>query len=90
VISSGPTGMAHPPPAASRPPKVVMAVVGLTVAARMARDRRTHERMILLAIAVAAAASLARTGQVRSVARLIAWDRQRALAEQRRVKAARS
>lgn len=90
VISSGPTGSAHQSPAVNRPPKVVMAVIGLTAAARMARDRRTHERVILLAIVLAAAVDVAREGKVRSVTRLIAWDRQRTLAQKRQVKAPRS
>jgi hypothetical protein len=90
VISSGPTGSAHQSPAVNRPPKVVIAVIGLTAAARMARDRRTHERVILLAIVLAAAVDVAREGKVRSVTRLIAWDRQRTLAQQRQVKAPRS
>jgi hypothetical protein len=67
-----------------------MAVIGLTAAARMARDRRTHERVILLAIVLAAAVDVAREGKVRSVTRLIAWDRQRTLAQKRQVKAPRS
>jgi hypothetical protein len=71
-------------PAVSRRPKVVMAVVGLAAAARMAGDRRTHERVILIAIVLAAAVGLARAGQTQSRARLTAWDRRRTLAEQRR------
>jgi hypothetical protein len=90
VISSDPAGSAHQSLAVNRPPKVVMAVIGLTAAARMARDRRTQERVILLTIVLAAAVGVAREGKVRSVTRLIAWDRQQALAQQRQVKAPRS
>jgi hypothetical protein len=89
VISPGPTAATPQSPAASRRPKVVMAVVGLTAAARLAGDRRTHERVILLAIALAAAVGLARAGEVRSIARLIDWDRRQAVAEQRRAKTPR-
>jgi hypothetical protein len=64
-------------------------VVGLAAVARLAGDRRTHERVILLAIALAAAVSLARAGEVRSIARLIDWDRRQALDEQHRAKTPR-
>jgi hypothetical protein len=39
---------------------------------------------------VAAAAGLAHAGGGRSIARLIAWDKQKTLAEQRRAKTSRS
>lgn len=84
VISSGPTDLAPKPPGASRRQKTVLAVIGVTAAARIVRDRRTFERVILLAIVMAAAAGLARAGQVRSIARLVAWDKRQTLAEQRR------
>ena len=90
VISSGPTGLAHKSPEVSRHGKVVAAAIGVTAAARIARDRRTYERLILLAIVLAAAVGMARAGQVRSIARLAAWDKQRTLAERRKVKAPRS
>lgn len=90
MIASGPTKSAHQSSAVSQRSKVVVAAVGLATAARMARDRGTHERVIVLAIAVAAAIGLARAGQVRSITRLIEWDRRRILAEQRRAKALRS
>jgi hypothetical protein len=84
------TGLAHKSPAASRRQNTVLAVIGVTVAARIVRDRRTYERVILLAIVLAAAGGIARAGQVRSMARLIAWDRRQTLAEQRRAEASRS
>jgi hypothetical protein len=56
----------------------------------MARDRRTHEQVILVALVVAAAIGLGRAGEVGLTARLIAWDKKRSQAEQRRVKARRS
>lgn len=73
MISSGPTGLAPKPPGASRRKKTVLAVIGVTATARVVRDRRTYERVILLAIVMAAAAGMARAGQVRSIARMIAW-----------------
>jgi hypothetical protein len=90
VISSGPAGPARNPPGTDRLQKAVVAAVGLAAVARIARDRRTHERIILVAIVLAAAADAARTGEARSKERLIAWDKRQALAVQRRVKAALS
>ena len=90
VISSGPAGPAHKPPGADRIPKAVAAAIGLAAAARIARDHRTYERVILVAIVLAAAGGAARTGQTRSIQRLIAWDKRQALAAQRRVKKALS
>lgn len=67
-----------------------MAAVGMAAVARIARDRRTRERIILVTIVLAAAGGAARAGQTRSIERLIAWDKRQALAAQRRVKAALS
>jgi hypothetical protein len=89
VISSGPTGLAPKPLGASRRQKTVLAVIGVTAAARIVGDRQTYERIILLAIVLAAAAGMARAGQVRSMARVIAWDKRQTLAEQRRAGAHR-
>jgi hypothetical protein len=70
-------------PSASRQPKMVMAMIGGAAAARIARDRRTYERMIIFALVLAAAAGLARDSQARSVARLAAWDNRRTLRDHR-------
>ena len=69
---------------------MALAAIGAAAAARIVRDRRTYERVILLAIVLAAAAGMARASQLRSVARLIAWDKRQRLAEQRRAEASRS
>jgi hypothetical protein len=90
VISPGRTELAHQSPTASRQQKVAVAVIGLAMAARIARDRRTYERVIIFALVLAAAVSLARDNQARSLARLAAWDKRRTLAGQRHVKAPRS
>ena len=90
AMSSGPAGSAHKSASLSRREKVVLAVIGVTAVTRMARDRRTYERVILVALALTAAAGIARAGQVRAIARLIAWDEQQTLAEQRRAEASRS
>lgn len=88
VMSSGPAGPAHKPPGADPVQKAVLAAVGLAAAARVVRDRRTYERIILVALVLAAAAGAARVGESKSIQRLIAWDKRQALAAQRRVKAA--
>jgi len=86
VMSTGPSGSAHKPPDLSRQQKAALAVIGVTAAARIVRDRRTYERVVLVALVLAAVAGLARAGQAHSIARLIAWDKQRTLAELRRAK----
>jgi hypothetical protein len=54
---------------------VVVVVIGLAVAARLARDNRTYEAAFIAVIAVAAVAGLGRASRARSVARLAAWDK---------------
>jgi hypothetical protein len=73
VISLAPAGLAQHPPSASRQPKLVIAMIGAAAAARIARDRRTYERLIVIALVLAAAAALARENQARSQERLAAW-----------------
>ena len=68
---------------------MALAVVGVSVAARIARNRRTYERAVVVAVVLAAAAGAARAGQVRSIERLIAWDK-RKRAQLRRAVASRS
>jgi hypothetical protein len=70
--------------------KAILATIGVRAAARIAWDRRTHERVILVVLVVAAAAGLAQASGARSIARLIAWDKQKTLAQQRRAKTSRS
>ncbi len=90
VTSSGPAGPARKPPGSDGVQKAVLAAVGLAAAARIARDRRTYERIILVALVLAAAGGAARIGESRTIQRLIAWDKRQALAAERRVKAALS
>jgi hypothetical protein len=71
-------------PGVSRRQKVILAVIGVTAAARIARDGRIHERVVVLAIVLAAVAGIARSSEAHSVERLTAWDKQRTLNEQRR------
>jgi hypothetical protein len=52
-------------------------VVGLAVVARLARDPRSYQPAIVVAIALAAAAGLGRASRERSFARLAAWDNRR-------------
>ncbi len=90
AMSADPAGSAHKSRSLSRREKVVLAVIGVTAVTRMARDRRTYERVILVALALTAAAGITRAGQARAMARLIAWDKQQTLAQQRRAEASRS
>jgi hypothetical protein len=69
-----------PNPAGSWPGgrhRVVVIVIGLAVVARLARDTRSYEPVVVAVIALGAAAALGRAGRERSVARLAAWDKQR-------------
>jgi len=90
VTSPDPTGSARKSQKASGRQKAILAAIVVRAAARIAWDRRTHERVILVALVVAAAAGLAHAGGARSIGRLIAWDKQKTLTEQRRAKTSRS
>ena len=59
--------------------RAAMAVIGLALAARLARDSRIYEHVIMVVIGVAAVAGLGRASQTRSFARLAAWDKRRNL-----------
>jgi hypothetical protein len=65
---------------------VSMAMIGLAVAARVLRDKRTHETAILVVIAVAAARGLGKASRAKSFARLAAWDKRRSANELRKLK----
>jgi hypothetical protein len=52
---------------------MVMALIGGATVARIVRDRRTYERLIIIAIVLAALAGLARESQARSQDRMAAW-----------------
>ena len=77
VTTRGPNAQARPPGPASR--QNVMKLVGLATVARLPWDRRFQVQVITLAIALAAAARIAREGQTTSFARISAWDKQRNL-----------
>jgi hypothetical protein len=68
-------GPARRPRGTSSDHHLAMMVIGLAVAARMARDPRSYETAIMVVIAVAAVAGLGRASQARSFARLAAWDK---------------
>jgi len=55
----------------------IMAVIGLALAARLARDSRNYQHVIMVVIGVVAVAGLGRASGARSVARLAAWDKRR-------------
>jgi hypothetical protein len=80
-------GPARRPRGGSSDHHLAMMVIGLAVAARMARDPRSHETAIMVVIAVAAVAGLGRASQARSFARLAAWDKRRNASELRTLKA---
>ncbi len=63
--------------------QVIMVVIGLAAAARLARGSHTYEHAIMVAIGLAAIAGLGRAGRARSFARLATWDKRRTLSERR-------
>lgn len=70
-------------PEANSQPHVVMAVIGLALVARVARDNRSYEHATMIAIGLAAAAGLGRASRARWFAHLAAWDKRRRVSEQR-------
>jgi hypothetical protein len=67
-----------------------MAVIGLALAVRLARDSRIYQHVIMIVIGLAAVAGLGRASQARSFARLAAWDKWRHLSGQRLPKTRRA
>jgi len=67
-----------------------MAVIGLALAARLARDSRSYEHGIMIVIGLAAVAGMGRASRARSFARLAAWDKRRNLSGQRLPKTRRA
>jgi hypothetical protein len=57
-----------------RSTKMALVVIGLGVASRVARNPRTHEALIVIAIVAAVAVAGAKEGGNKSMARLKAWD----------------
>ena len=60
-----------------------MTVIGLAMAAHLARDSRTYQHAIMAVIGVTALAGAGRASQTRSFARLAAWDKRQNLRGQR-------
>lgn len=81
---------ARQPQGASSGHHMSMVVIGLAVAARVLRDKRTHETAILVVIAVAAARGLGKASRAKSFARLAAWDKRRSANELRKLKPGKS
>jgi hypothetical protein len=67
-----------------------MAVIGLALAAHLARASRIDQHVIMIVIGLAAVAGLGRASQARSFARLAAWDKRRHLSGQRLPKTRRA
>ena len=63
--------------AASSGHHVAIGMIGLALAARLARDTRTYEPVIIAVIVFVAVAGLGRASRARSFARLAAWDKRR-------------
>ncbi|MGH3152111.1 MAG: hypothetical protein ACRDOB_15490 [Streptosporangiaceae bacterium] len=63
------------PLAANGDQRMAWLVVGLAASARLARDPRFQQGVIMLAIVLAAWTGVARNGKATSLARLVAWDR---------------
>jgi hypothetical protein len=79
---------ARKPGQSNRPHKTALVMVGLGVASRIARDARTQEAVILVAIMVAVAVAGVRASEAKSVARLAAWDKKQAAKAMHKVKSA--
>ena len=77
VTPRPPAGPASLPGRASTRQRMVVVIVGVGVAARLARDPRTHAAVIVAVIAVAALAGMGRASRAQSFARLAAWDKRR-------------
>ncbi len=77
VTPRSPAGPARRSSGANSQHRVIMAVIGLALAARLARDGRSYEHVIMVVIGVAAVAGLGRHSGARSFARLAAWDKRR-------------
>ena len=67
-----------------------LAMIGLAMAARLARHTRTHELAIVAVIALAAVAGLGRASRASSFARVAAWDKRRSANQLRGRKAGRA
>jgi len=64
-------------PGATSGHQAAIVMIGLAMAARLARDPRTYAPAIVVVIAVAAVAGLGRASRARTFARLAAWDKGR-------------
>lgn len=58
--------------------QVSLALIGLAVAARIARDPRTYETAIVVALVVAGLAGIERASRASAFERLAAWDKRAA------------
>jgi len=77
-------GLARKPQGTSSGRRVSLVLIGLAMAARLARDTRTHETAIVLVLVVVAVAGLGRASQASAFARLAAWDKRQNASELRR------
>jgi hypothetical protein len=68
-------GPAQEPQWTSSGRRMSMALIGLAVASRLARDTRAQETVIVAVIVVAAMAGMGKAGRAGAFARLVAWDK---------------
>ncbi len=87
MSSGGVSAPARQAQAESRQRRVIVTGIGLAALARFLGSRRFLSYVITGAIGLAAAASLSRENQARAAARVVAWDKQRKLREQRTAEA---
>ena len=84
-MTTQPAAPARQPPGTQGGHHAAIVMIGLAIAGRIARDSRSYESAIV--IAVAAVAGLGRTGGTQTFARLAAWDKQRTANALRALKA---
>ncbi|HUK73316.1 MAG TPA: hypothetical protein VLW50_31960 [Streptosporangiaceae bacterium] len=87
VISRRPSQPAPQPRGAGAGKRIAVVMIGLAAVARLPASSRTQQHAIMFAIALGAAAGLARDSQASSRARLVAWDKRQQQRHLRTVKA---
>ncbi len=85
-----PAGSSEPaprPPGPSADSQTAIRMVGLAVLIHMLRSRRLYERVVLVAIVLAALAGLNQESRAKALARLTAWAKRQDDRLQRKAKA---
>lgn len=84
------TGPAPQSGKTDRPRRAALTMVALAAVAGVARDSRTHEAVIVVALAIAVLMAAGRESQSRSIARMKAWDKRQTAKELQRLTARRA